>query len=195
MPSVRLPSGPEHGAGTPLSRRVVLASAAVLTAGVVPGCTTQVTEPPRRERPRSSGTPSGDPDIALASTVLADEEAMLRLVLATARRHPRLAGPLAGARAVHRAHVDLLSRAVPKGAATTSPASPGRPLTPRVHPVPKAPRRALEALARAEDHLGIRGRRSAVAAESGAFARLLASMAAAAEQQAVYLAGAANDRR
>jgi hypothetical protein len=60
--------------------------------------------------------------------------------------------------------------------------------------VPPKAGAALAALARAEQRLSQVGRRSAFAAESGAFARVLASMAAAATQQSTQLAAAARDR-
>jgi hypothetical protein len=54
---------------------------------------------------------------------------------------------------------------------------------------------ALSALASAEDGLALVGRRSAFAAQSGAFARVLASMAASAAQQAATLTAAAGASR
>jgi hypothetical protein len=57
--------------------------------------------------------------------------------------------------------------------------------------VPASPGAALAALAREEERLSQVGKRSAFAAESGAFARVLASMAAAAAQHAVALNTAA----
>jgi hypothetical protein len=48
----------------------------------------------------------------------------------------------------------------------------------------------LRAIARREDELSLVDKRSAFAAESGAFARVLASMAASAAQQAVVLRAA-----
>jgi hypothetical protein len=56
--------------------------------------------------------------------------------------------------------------------------------------VPSDPARALRAIARREDELALVDKRSAFAAESGAFARVLASMAASAAQQAVVLRAA-----
>jgi hypothetical protein len=53
--------------------------------------------------------------------------------------------------------------------------------------VPADPGRALLALAQHEDRLSLDARRNAFAAGSGSFARLLASMAAAAAQQAAVL--------
>jgi len=48
---------------------------------------------------------------------------------------------------------------------------------------------ALAELARAEEELSLLDKRSAFAAQSGAFARVLASMAAAAAQQVALLGG------
>jgi hypothetical protein len=115
-----------------------------------------------------------EPDVRLAATVLAREQAMLDRVIATGDRHPRLVGRLADARTAHRAHVRLLVKAVPPGAAPTR--------TRRRPVVPRSPTAAIAAVARAEDRLAATGRRSALAAESGAFARVLGSMAAAAAQ-------------
>ncbi|MGA9748785.1 MAG: hypothetical protein WBQ50_15105, partial [Nocardioides sp.] len=62
--------------------------------------------------------------------------------------------------------------------------------TPR-GPVPRDRRRAVLDLAGHEDSLALVDKRSAFAAESGAFARVLASMGAAAAQQAAALRAAA----
>ncbi len=178
---------------SPLSRRAALGGATALTAALVSGCTAS------RDRP-ATAAPDGadDPDVPLAATVLDEEQRMLDRVLATVRRHPRLDGALAGARAVHRRHVALLADAVPDSAASPSvpaDASPSGPATdPPVVSVPERPGPALAALARAEERLSLVGRRSAFTAESGAFARVLASMAAAAAQQSVLLAAGAEDR-
>jgi hypothetical protein len=104
-------------------------------------------------------------------------------------------------------HVRLLNRAVPAEARTSpspsgsvtgsvpsgkpSAASPSA-ASPSAGPghepkVPADPGRALLALARHEDQLSLDARRNAFAAGSGSFARLLASMAAAAAQQAAVL--------
>jgi hypothetical protein len=72
----------------------------------------------------------------------------------------------------------------PEGPTSGSPApSPGATSS----AVPRRPRQALADLAAAEDALALLDKRSAFAAQSGAFARVLASMAAAAAQQAVLL--------
>lgn len=186
----------------PVSRRtalVGLAGVGGVAAAVLAGCTSGRAGPgPTAPTPTSTGTPTRtstgtptgpapDPDVALAAETLVVEQAMLDRVLATQRRHPRLTGPLAASRAAHRAHVDLLGTAV----TDCAEAAPTR----RTPEVPAAPDAALAALARAEDRIADSGRRSALAAESGAFARVLASMAAAAAQLAVVHADAAGARR
>jgi hypothetical protein len=167
-------------------RRTAIGAAAALAATVITGCTVQHGS---RSTPSASASRSGgsareptDPDVALAAAVLRSERAMLERVLATARRHPRLAASVSGARAAHQAHVTLLTRAVPEESRSTAAA-------PTVEPsqVSGRPRSALAALARAETRHSATGRRHAAVARSGPFARVLASMAAASAQQAVHL--------
>jgi hypothetical protein len=160
-------------------------------------------------RPQPRGV---DPDVALAATVLADEQRLVDLVDATVEQHPGLRDALAPTRDVHAAHVELLNDAVPDGAAAVSPSPASPPVSPEVTTeitpsptespsatstpspgetataVPGRRGDALAALAAAEDALALLDKRSAFAARSGAFARVLASMAAAATQQAVLLA-------
>lgn len=179
-----------------LSRRAALLGAvAVGTAA----CTPYTVEP---DRPSTlPGRPvEEDPDIALAATVLADERDVLSRVEATVAAHPRLGRVLADARAGHEAHIALLEQAVPEQTSDASPSasasvpppspsqSPAQP-EPRIK-VPADPRRALAAVARREEELSLTGRRSAFSAESGAFARVLAAMAAGAAQQAAVLSNA-----
>jgi hypothetical protein len=187
-----------------LSRRTAMGLAA---AGVVvaTGCTPSGVD--RRARPQPSRSaepaPAQDPDVALAATVLTGEQAMLDRVLATARRHPGVAPALAEVETMHRAHVRLLTDAVPDDArsrasasASASASAPSAAASPAPSEsgspaVPGRPGAALALLASEEQRLGRIGKRSAFAAESGAFARVLASMAAAAGQQAVALNAAA----
>ncbi len=194
-----------------LSRRTAVGGLAAAATSVLTGCS--VLDADRRAGSRStSGTtppptrrPGTDPDVALAATVLQRERAMLERIHATVRRHPTLKAPLAGARSAHRAHIRLLAGAVPDQAPSpstspsTSPSASGsRTGTTQQpdpgHAVPGKAGPALGALARAEDRLSLVGRRSAFAARSGAFARVLASMAAAAAQQSSGLADAARGR-
>jgi hypothetical protein len=155
---------------------------------VVAGCTSSDDSRPSATRtaaPRTS--PGTDPDVKIAATVLGKERALLERVAATARRHPSLAATLTGTRAAHRAHVALLTKAVPDDTPYHSP-SPGGGR------VPRKPARALSALAAAERRLGDVVARSSLAARSGPFARVLASMSAAASQQSVRLDAAAPER-
>jgi hypothetical protein len=173
-----------------VSRRTAIGGAAALTALVVSGCTngsgprsSPSAAPPGEQGDSPTQAPE-DPDVALAAAVLRSEQDMLDRVLATARRHPRLAASVSGARAAHQAHVALLTRAVPGRSATPTPTP-----APRVRParVPASARSALASLAGAENRLSVTGRRRAGVARSGSFARVLASMAAASAQQAVHL--------
>jgi hypothetical protein len=133
-----------------------------------------------------------DPDVLLAATVLADEQRLLDLVEATLARFPGLTDVLTAARDAHTAHVALLEEAAPDEPLPS--ASPTASTTPDAaddtesdDEVPRDRRRALMRLARREDDLALVDKRSAFAAESGAFARVLASMAASAAQQATLV--------
>jgi hypothetical protein len=165
-----------------------------VTAAVATGCTG---DGGSSDGPAASGRSGGQsPDVALAAAVLADEQAVLDRVLGTLRRHPGLGGALAGARTGHRAHVALLTRAAPEDQPSGTPSVSLSVLaTPRRLTVPDRPGAALAALARAESRLSAVHTRSALAAESGPFARVLASMAAAAAQQAASLTTVAGERR
>jgi hypothetical protein len=174
-----------------LSRRAALAAAVgAVAAGTA--CT------PNSANRRSDREPSARaaeplPDVTLAATVVADEQDLLDRIDATLDRHPRLARVLADAREAHSAHVALLEDAAPDPTSASpgeTPSAEGSPTAPRPPRVPADPARALRAIARREDELSLVDKRSAFAAESGAFARVLASMAASAAQQAVVLRAA-----
>jgi hypothetical protein len=185
-----------------LARRTAVSGLVAAAAAVVTGCTPRGIDRRRRPTPSPSPTPDEDPDVTLAATVLREEQRVLGVVLATLEQHPAEAATLAGARTAHQAHVDLLTDAVPHGkrTSTASPSegdSPSEEASVSAAP-PAVPRRAgpaLMAVAREEDRLSLLGRRSAFAAESGAFARVLGSMAAAAAQQSTTLSTTARDRR
>ena len=167
-----------------VSRRTAVGGSAVVAAMVVAGCTGDAT-PTARRVPGRTITPAASPDVALAAEVLAGEQRLLDLVEATARRHPAQAGALASARTAHRAHVALLADAAPdEGSDSASPSSsPTAPVT----AVPASAAAALLAVATQEAKLAAHDRAGAQKARSGAFARVLASMAAAAQQQVVVL--------
>jgi hypothetical protein len=194
-------------ARTGLSRRTAVGVGAAGAAVALGGCTPRgIDRRPKRGRPRPTRAAGVDPDVALAATVLRDEQGLLDRVLATLQRHPRLEAELTTARSAHQAHVSLLRDAVPDDLVTPSPSgsspspsvsasAPASVSPPPAVAVPRRPPAALAAVARAEERLALVGRRSAFAARSGAFARVLASMAASASQQAATLGSAARDRR
>jgi hypothetical protein len=177
-----------------LTRRTALGVLTAGSAAALAGCTPSGID--RRPSKNASAAPTSDadPDVALAATVLADEQAMLDLIAATVARHPGLEARLATARDSHQAHVDLLTKAVPSDARVSPGASPSTGTSPSVSesgsPSPTVPARrprAVAAVADAEDRLALVGRRSAFAARSGVFARVLAGMSASAAQHAVAL--------
>lgn len=178
--------------GPPLSRR-----AALVTVALTPLAACTAEEGPRFGR-RSQGRPETDPessprrdpevdpDVAVAAAALADHRAMLDWLQATRERHrtlDRLLDPLA---ARHRQHVDVLGEAVPPEATPSPRSQPASPTAPPLV-VPRDVRRAVDRLVRAERALCTSTKRHAFAARSGAFARVLGSMAAAAAQHAAVL--------
>jgi hypothetical protein len=179
VPLPQPPGGPTLRRRTALGLLVLSGSAA---------CTTQAGRP-AGGRTQGAAGPAADPDVTLASTVLAAERAVLDRVRATAAAHPPLAVRLAATAAVHARHVRLLTRAVPpqQRSASPSPSPSTSASTPAPPVVPHGQAKALQALARAEDDLCASGKQAAFTARSGEFARLLASMAAAAAQQAAVL--------
>lgn len=187
-----------------LSRRSLLAAAvggALLTAA----CTGDEGRAAPHERPESE--PEVDPDIAVAAGALRQQEQMLELLRATGERHGGLAPRLEGALSAHQEHAAMLRKAVPANAASPSPtaddeSTPGSSPsgTPSSTPgsassgagtapvyVARRPRRALESVVQAEEELGAAMRQHAFRAESGAFARVLGSMAASSSQHAFLL--------
>jgi hypothetical protein len=124
-----------------------------------------------------------NPDEDLVTGALRAEMIMLDRVRRTGHRFPRLRRRLDDAVHVHRAHVDLLEGTVtgPRVTMTSEPA------------VPHTTGAALAALVDAEQTLERAHRASAMRADSGVFARVLAGMAAAAAQQAVALSSPATN--
>ena len=198
--------------GPTLDRRHALGVlGAGLAATVLSGCTPG--GKPEPLPPVREPTPGVDPDVVVAGDTLAAEREMLEAIDATMARHQGLQPLLTPVAAVHQAHVDLLTRAVPGSStspsanpsaspsflASPSAAPPGSPAgaspsgspsgsaSPSTSGVPRDPDRALRRLARHEDRLSLFDKQQAFTARSGAFARLLASMAAAAAQQAMGL--------
>ena len=174
--------------GTRLSRRAVLGATAAVTAGALVGCTSDE-DKPRRDSEPAPVEPSVDPDVEVAAEALADQQAMLDLLAATRERHRGLGELLAPVVTAHEAHVAMLSDAVPdKGAASPSPSPDGT--SRRSTRVPRNARKAVANLVAAEQELTTTAKRHAFRAQSGAFARLLGSMAAASAQYATALGSA-----
>lgn len=169
-----------------MSRRAALAVLAAAAGAAVAGCT-PAQEQHRVRRRRVE--PKVDPDVAVAADALAGQKAVLELIVATQQRHKGLAQVLAPALTTQQAHVAVLARAVPDDVSpspsTSSSPSPNGP--DRRTSVPADQARALEKVVRAEQDLRTSTKRLAFNAESGAFARILGSMAAAAAQQAAAL--------
>lgn len=178
-----------------LSRRTALLGAVALgTAACTPYSLDRDQRPAARSTaPATPEPPRTDPDVALAATVLAAEQGLLDRIDATVSAHPRLERVLSGTREVHAAHVDLLAEAAPDepspSTSSSASATPDDAAKGKLS-VPDDPARALRALARHEDELSLADKRSAFASESGSFARVLGSMAAAAAQQAAVLRAA-----
>ena len=157
-----------------MTRRALLgATGAALGLGAVAtGCETT-------GRPAVAGrsaTPvEVPPDVRSATDALGAVGLLRDQVTATTARFPGLRPSLDRVAAMHRAHYDALAGAVPKGAA-----GPARPSAP---PVPARRKAALRRLAAQELALHRQLVGLAQRAESGTFARMLASMAAAVDQR------------
>jgi hypothetical protein len=169
-----------------MSRRAALAVLAVAAGGAAAGCT------PAQERHRVHRRRvemKVDPDVAVAADALAGQKAVLELIAATRQRHKGLARVLMPALTTQQAHVAVLARAVPDDVSPSPSTSPSpSPSGPdRRTSVPGDQGRALEKVVRAEQDLRTSTKRLAFNAESGAFARILGSMAAAAAQHAAVL--------
>lgn len=175
-----------------ISRRAALTLAVVAPAAVLAGCR-------RRHHVGGPVKPQQvDPDVVLAAKVLDAESTVLALVGSVVEKHPGLGRSLAEVERAHRAHIRLLAHALPAtpssspspsgGASATKPrgVSSEAPSSAPVK-VPRHRRQALRVLAAAEDSLAASDRQAAFAALSGHYARVLASMAASAAQQAAVV--------
>ena len=150
-----------------LSRRSALTTAGGAAAATLTGCGA------RAGAPTAGGTSPEDGDLQLLRGAL-DREAKLREhAVRTARQHPRLRVALRDLAAVHREHLEFLTQSVETYAAPTERS-----------PIAAEPRAAALHMARDERALAEAHARAALDARSGPFARVLAGMAAAADQQA-----------
>lgn len=172
---------PEHR-GVRLTRRAALSALVVSFSPAAVACTAGS---PRRRENQVPAEPEVDPDVVLAAEALLQQQTMIELLSASRERHPRLARQLGPLLTAHDAHASLLAEAVPDEGSGPSPsATPGGDRRTRVA---RNPARAVADLARAEWALVAATKRHAFRARSGSFARVLASVAASAAQNATLL--------
>jgi hypothetical protein len=150
---------------------VVAVGAAGLAGLAVGGCSTD----DRADDP-APGPAELAPDVAVATRALSEIGAVRAAVIATLRRYPAARARLAPLAQVHRRHQESLVDAVPDRAG-------GASRTPAPYDVPRRRQAAFRALAVREQELHDTLDGLALRAESGDFARLLASMGAALGQQ------------
>lgn len=154
----------------PVSRRAALGLGAlgIIGAELLAGCSSG--RSPERSRVAATRPPEGlPPDVQIATRALEAVSATRLVVDETVRRFPATRPVLGGLRAMHAAHERVLVDAVPRRVERT----PGAVLQ-----VPDSRLVALRQVRASE--LGLRTSLQSLAlqAESGEFARLLASMAA-----------------
>ena len=164
--------------GVPGSRAGAVSRRSLITAGTLglvglaaSGCSV--------ENPVDDGAPSRPaelaPDVAVATRALAEITAVSTAVAQTLRRHPETRARLAPVVQLHRAHARTLTDAAPDRAERSEAPAP--------YVVPRRRAGALRALARREQRLHDTLDGLALRAQSGDFARLLASMGAGVAQR------------
>jgi hypothetical protein len=161
----------------PLTRRTALTSGAVGLL-LVAGCDLDDADSaPRSGSSTDTPTPAADPDAALVDSALDEMRSLWALVDDLGDAYPRLARSMHQLRRMHTAHIEALDGELPShpGGATVST-------------VPSQP---ISTVRRAETRLQRNLVDSAMAAQSGTLARLLASMSAAISQQLATLPKAA----
>ncbi len=126
-------------------------------------------------------------DERLVTVALVGELVALETIELVRKRHPRLRSVTDQALATHQAHVRLL-----RGTTGQGTGDDPRPMEEPVA-VPRQPQQALTYAARGEARLSAEHVTTAVAARSGALARVVASMAAASAQLEQLLAQASPD--
>lgn len=169
---------PQAGLQTALQtgRRTVLAGGVGAAALLVAGCS--LNNPFNEDHtPAAEAVRRLDPDIAVAVQAVASIDAALRLVQATTGRHAALRPSLQPLIALHQAHRAALVRAVPHEVDLHA----GQPAPAVAARAPIARQRVVAAERTLQGQL----RGFTLRAESGPFARLLASMDAAVGQHLV----------
>ncbi len=160
------------GAASGLSRRSVVFGVLGGVAGMtLAGCSDN-----GDSGDKLPGSPAGlAPDVAVATSALTEIRAVREAASATLARFPENRSTLAPLVGVHRAHEATLVDAVPDRASPSASPAPYR--------VPRKREKALSVLATREQRLHTTLDGLALRAESGQFARLLASMGAAIHQR------------
>lgn len=162
----------------PTRRAVLTTLGTVALAGATAAC-----ELPGPGSPRgvdNGGNEPPDPDRRRLGTARAQAEELLALVVSTSSAHAALTSRLAPLADCHRAHLRALDgEAAAASPEPTSPPAPtaSAPTAPSPTP-PPAPEVALRRLVAREEAHASALRTEAGVAESGALARLLATMAA-----------------
>jgi hypothetical protein len=165
---------PDALAGTPSRRSLLVAGLGVGSGLLLVGCSSESDDEGGRaaRSPASPAAPaapaSTTPDVAVATLALSEIRTAAAAVRATGVRFPDLRGDLAGLGAMHQAHERSLAEAVPAPARTSA--------TPAPYAVPRRRDAALRRLTTTEQGLHDTLGRLAMRAQSGQFARLLASM-------------------
>jgi hypothetical protein len=166
-------SGTPLDSGGALSRRsLVVAGATGLVGLVMGGCTVNN---PASGKKTPKAEPQLAPDVAVATSALAEIRAVRTAVGSTMSRFPASRARLGLLEKMHQAHEESLVDAVPDRARTTA--------TPALYAVPRERETALRQLAKREQRLHDTLDGLALRAQSGDVARLLASMGAGIHQQ------------
>jgi hypothetical protein len=154
-----------------LSRRTALTTGAGAAVAGFTGCGVADGTPAAAEDDEYAA------DLRLLRRAVQREEQLAAELRHAARRYPRLRADLQRAVAAHEDHVEVLARSL--GSRTTSTVVDDGPRT--------DPASLARGLARTERRLAGSHAAAARRARSGPFARVLAGMSAAAEQQALVL--------
>ncbi len=163
---------PPRPAGARLTRRTVFAGVIGGAAGLsVAACSNGDTP----DSPAATSPGGLTPDVAVATAALAEIRSTREAVSATLKRYPATRSVLGSLVPLHQAHEATLVDAVPDRASASAVPAP--------YAVPRNREKAVAALAVREQRLHDRLGGLALKAESGQFARLLASMGAALTQR------------
>ena len=166
------PARQVRSAGSRLSRRALV----VGVLGGVAGMAVTACSSGDDTAEKTPASPAGlAPDVAVATTALAEIQAVREAVSATLAHFPASRSVLGSLVTLHQAHEATLVDAVPDRATPSAGPAP--------YAVPRQREKALATLARREQRLHDTLDGLALRAQSGQFARLLASMGAALHQR------------